>query len=142
MCTLNIRELDDMSAMAKAWGVPYSFDLSQSKRRDGRRFVVPSIRLSAEKCVDLEEMDLVSISDCCSVENSTQGVGEDGAYCYSASKNSFVIGPSGAMRACNDLPFPAARPLSMGFAEGWHEVQEFVVSTPEPSVIPMVRSVL
>jgi radical SAM protein with 4Fe4S-binding SPASM domain len=35
------------------------------------------------------------------------------------------------MNACIDLPFPAARPLEIGFPAAWEQVQRFVDAAPQ-----------
>ncbi|VVB72074.1 Uncharacterised protein [uncultured archaeon] len=39
------------------------------------------------------------------------------------------------MNACLDMPFPAARPLEIGFHAAWGQVQRFVDSAPSMSPI-------
>ena len=50
-------------------------------------------------------------------------------YCQ-AGKAAFVINPRGEMNACIDLPYPAARPLEIGFRAAWEQVQRFVEDAP------------
>jgi radical SAM protein with 4Fe4S-binding SPASM domain len=133
VCTLNVHELEDMRALASAWGVPFALDPFLSKRRDQARSAVPRIRLSAGTCLDLENKDPIAVGDWCAIQGSTRDEDEGGAYYCSAGKNTFVIGPSGDMNVCIDLPFPGAKPLDIGFSEAWHQVQQFVASTPAAS---------
>jgi radical SAM protein with 4Fe4S-binding SPASM domain len=130
---LNIHELEAMRRMAEDWGVHFSFDALLSKRRDGKSSEAPCLRLSASECIDLEAMDPMSVKEWCSVEKRTDDPEGAGDFYCMAGKNAFVIGPSGVMSACVDLPLPAARPLEIGFGEAWRQVQRFVASTPRAS---------
>ena len=126
----NVSELDAMREMAHNWGVPFSASWLLSKRRDGAPSDVLDCRMSALDCVELEASDQASANSWAEAAlRETKSEHTSNFYCQ-AGKSSYVISPRGEMNVCLDLPRPAARPLEIGFAAAWKQVQAYVDSAP------------
>jgi len=129
----NVGELGAMREMAHAWGLPLSAGWLLSKRRDGADSEVEKCRLSFAACRELEAANLAPVTEL--IEAGLLGADAPSAadvpsfHCY-AGKASFVISSVGEMSPCIDLIKPAARPLEVGFAAAWQEVQDFVDAAP------------
>jgi MoaA/NifB/PqqE/SkfB family radical SAM enzyme len=126
----NMGELEAMRQMAHAWGLPFSAGWLLSKRRDGERSEVEDCRMSATECVALEATDRASASEWTEAALRESSLGNDHNFYCQAGQAAFVLNPLGEMGACIDLPFPAARPLEIGFHAAWELVQRFVDQAP------------
>jgi radical SAM protein with 4Fe4S-binding SPASM domain len=126
----NVSELDAMRQMAHNWGLPFSAGWLLSKRRDGALSEVADCRLSASECVALEATDRASATEWTEAALRESSLGHDRNFYCQAGQAAFVVNPAGEMNACIDLPFPAARPLEIGFRAAWEQVQRFVDSAP------------
>jgi radical SAM protein with 4Fe4S-binding SPASM domain len=127
---LNVGELDAMRQMAHNWGLPFSAGWLLSNRRDGALSEVASCRLPAYDCVDLESTDRASANEWTEAALRESSLNNDRNFYCQAGHAAFVISPLGEMNACVDLPYPAARPLDIGFRPAWEQVQRFVDSAP------------
>jgi radical SAM protein with 4Fe4S-binding SPASM domain len=126
----NVHELESMRQMAHNWGVPFSAGWLLSRRPDRARSDVEDCRLSAADCVELEASDRASAHEWTEVAlRETAAGSHDNFHCH-AGKAAFVINPAGDMNVCLVLSEPAARPLEIGFAEAWKQVQRYVDSAP------------
>ncbi len=126
----NVGELDAMRQMSHGWGLPFSAGWLLSKRRDGVPSQVADCRLSAAECVALEATDRASATEWTEAALRESSLGHDGNFYCQAGRAAFVVNPTGEMNACIDLPFPAARPLEIGFRAAWEQVQRFVDEAP------------
>lgn len=126
----NVSELEAMRQMAHNWGLPFSAGWLLFKRRDGALSEVADCRLSATDCVILEATDRASATEWTETALRKSSLGPDRNFYCQAGQAAFVINPLGEMNACIDLPFPAARPLEIGFRAAWMQVQDFVDSAP------------
>ena len=129
----NVGELDAMRQMAHNWGLPFSAGWLLSKRRDGALSEVADCRLSASECVDLEATYRASASEWTEAALRESSLSHDRSFYCQAGQAAFVITPAGEMGACVDLPWPAARPLEIGFQAAWEQVRRFVDSAPPPA---------
>jgi radical SAM protein with 4Fe4S-binding SPASM domain len=127
-----------MRQMAHNWGVPFSAGWLLSRRRDGEPSEVDNCRLSASDCVALEATDRASAHEWTEAALRESSAGNDDNFYCQAGKAAFVVNPAGAMNVCLDLPFPAARPLEIGFRAAWEQVQRFVDSA--PPLAPLCRA--
>jgi radical SAM protein with 4Fe4S-binding SPASM domain len=126
----NVAELDAMRQMAKSWGIPFYGSWLLTRRPDGLASAVDHCRLSAPDCVALEASDRASADEWTETPlKEPPADNENGFYCQ-AGKAAFLITPAGEMNVCADLPFPAARPLEIGFPAAWREVGRYVDSAP------------
>jgi radical SAM protein with 4Fe4S-binding SPASM domain len=126
----NVGELEAMRQMARHWGLPFSAGWLLSKRRDGALSEVEDCRMSAADCVALEATDRASASEWTEAALRETSAGNDRNFYCQAGKAAFVVNPRGEMNACIDLPYPAARPLEVGFRAAWEQVQRFVEDAP------------
>ncbi len=126
----NVGELEAMRQMAHAWGLPFTAGWLLSKRRDGVLSEVEDCRMSAADCVALEATDRASASEWTEAALRETSAGNDHNFYCQAGKAAFVVNPRGEMNACIDLPYPAARPLEIGFRAAWEQVQRFVEDAP------------
>lgn len=126
----NVGELEAMRQMAHHWGLPFSAAWLLSKRRDGARSEVEDCRMSAAECVALEATDRASATEWPEAALREWSLGNDHNFYCAAGRAAFVVNPLGEMNACIDLPWPAARPLEIGFRAAWEQVQRFVDSAP------------
>jgi radical SAM protein with 4Fe4S-binding SPASM domain len=126
----NVGELEAMRQMAHAWGLPFFGGWLLSKRRDGLPSDVGDCRLSAVECVALEATDRASATEWTEAALRESSRSNDYNFYCKAGKAAFVVNPQGEMNACIDLPFPAARPLDIGFRAAWEQVQNYVDSAP------------
>jgi len=137
---LNLHEVEALIRMAEEWSVPFGFTSLINCRRDGRESEACRIRMTPQEYFDLIKLMKshgYSPSDDPGTPAVSQGTCESpassGFYC-TAGLNSFVVTASGELNVCMDLPFPAAKPLEVGFAEAWRQVVEFRNSVPEAPV--------
>lgn len=123
-----------MRQMAHEWGLLFNAAWLVSRRPDGLFSDVDGCRLSALECVELEAADKASANEMteAALRGPLNEENDDNFYC-AAGKAAFMVNPSGEMNACLDLPFPAARPLEIGFRTAWEEVQRYVDSAPPMS---------
>jgi len=122
----NLHEREAVREIAHTRGLPLKTSWLLTSRVDGLPSEVASERLSAEEVIDLEEADPASREMWSNVSATVVGAEcADPMYCL-AGKASFAVNPAGEMSPCMDLPFPAARPLDIGFQAAWEEVRAFV----------------
>ena len=126
----NVGELEAMRQMAHNWGLPFSAGWLLSKRRDGALSEVEDCRMSAAECVALEAADRASATEWTEAAMRESSISNDRNFYCQAGQAAFVVNPHGEMNACIDLPFPAARPLEIGFRAAWEQVQRFVDGAP------------
>lgn len=127
---MNIHELEAMRKMAHKLGLPFSASWLIVKRRDRLSSDNIDCRLSAFKCVELENTDSASATDWTEAAmRDAAGSNDRNFYCH-VGQAIFFINSSGQMNACIDLPMPASRPLEIGFQAAWKSVQQFVDSAP------------
>jgi radical SAM protein with 4Fe4S-binding SPASM domain len=126
----NVGELEAMRQMAHAWGLPFSASWLLFKRRDGALSEVEDCRMSAADCVALEATDRASATEWTEAALRETSAGKDHNFYCQAGKAAFVVNPQGEMNACIDLPYPATRPLEIGFRAAWEQVQRFVDNAP------------
>ncbi len=126
----NVGELEAMRQMAHHWGLPFSAGWLLFKRRDGARSKVEDCRMSAAECVALEATDRASATEWTETALRESSLGHDRTFHCQAGRAAFVVNPLGEMNACIGLPWPAARPLEIGFRAAWEQVQRFVDSAP------------
>ena len=129
----NVGELEAMRQMAHRWGLPFSAGWLLFKRRDGARSEVEDCRMSAAECVELEATDRASATEWTETALRESSLGDDRNFHCQAGQAAFVVNALGAMNACVGLPWPAARPLEIGFRAAWEQVQRFVDSAPLPA---------
>ncbi len=128
---INVHEFDEMQAMADKWGVGFGASWLLSKRRDLCSSMVEDIRLNAKEAVELETRDEQAVANMRMIaQREPEPVSEDPFYCQ-AGKSSFVVGPSGDMNVCIDLPLPRARPTEVGFVNAWEQVKRFIRTVPQ-----------
>jgi radical SAM protein with 4Fe4S-binding SPASM domain len=129
----NASQLDEMRRMALDWGVTMNGAWALSRRRDGKASDVEDCRLSGSECVELEATDAVSVNEMreAALARSPQA---ENFYCK-AGRAAFAINPKGEMNACLLLPRPAVKPLEIGFAAAWAEVNKYVDAASEPSPV-------
>jgi radical SAM protein with 4Fe4S-binding SPASM domain len=126
----NVGELVAMRQMAHNWGVPFMAGWLLSRRVDGAASEVAECRLSPHECVSLEATDQASAFEWTEAAiRDSAGRNDANFYCQ-AGKSAFVVNPAGEMNPCLDLPLPAVKPLEIGFAEAWTQVQAFVDTAP------------
>lgn len=130
----NMHELDSMRNMAHNWGLKLSASWLLIPRPDGLPSDAVNCRISVEDGIALEKSGRAWSHDSTesAIREASTRTNDDNFYC-AAGKSAFVVNPSGEMNACLDLPFPAARPLDIGFKAAWEEVQHFVDSAPVTS---------
>ncbi len=126
----NVGGLETMREMAHAWGLPFSASWLLSVRRDGAPSEVLDCRLSALDCVELEASDRASATDWAEAALREAESGDERNFYCQAGKAAYVVNSRGEMNPCIDLTQPAARPLEIGFAAAWEQVQAFVDSAP------------
>ena len=126
----NVSELEAMRQMAHHWGLPFLASWLLFKRRDGARSEVEECRMSAAECVALEATDRASATEWTEAALRESSLGHDRNFYCQAGRAAFVVNPLGEMNSCIDLPWPAARPLEIGFRSAWEQVQHFVDSAP------------
>ena len=126
----NVGELEAMREMAHSWGLPFMGGWLLTRRPDGNPSEVDQCRLSAGDCIALEATDQASADDW--TEAALRGpTAHDGSNYYcGAGRGAFVVNPAGEMNVCLDLPQPRARPLEVGFAAAWTQVQQYVDAAP------------
>jgi len=134
----NVGELDAMRQMAHNWGLPFSAAWLLTKRRDGALSDLANCRLSAIECVALEATDRASATEWIEAALREPSLGNERNFYCQAGQSFFVINSLGEMNTCLDLPFPAARPLEIGFSAAWGQVQRFVDSVPPQA--PLCRA--
>ncbi|MDP2105635.1 MAG: hypothetical protein Q8J76_06540, partial [Desulfobulbaceae bacterium] len=122
----NVSELDAMRQMAHNWGLPLSANWLLSKRRDGAWSDVMACRLPATECITLEATDRASASEWTEAARRKSSLNQERNFHCQAGQTTFVVNPRGEMNACIDLPFPAARPLEIGFRAAWEQTQVYV----------------
>ncbi len=128
---INVHEFDEMRDMAERWGLGFGASWLLSKRRDLCSNLVEDIRFTAKEAVDIEAKDEQAVANMRMVaEREPTPAPEDPFYCQ-AGKSSFVIGPSGDMNVCIDLPLPRARPTEVGFVNAWDQVKRFIKGVPQ-----------
>ena len=124
----NIGELDAMRQMAHDWGLPFSAGWLISKRRDGAPSGIVDCRLPAAECIAIEATDRASATEWTKATLRESSIGRDRNFYCQAGQTAFVVNSQGEMNVCIDLPFPAARPLEIGFRSAWEQVQSYVDS--------------
>ncbi len=126
----NVGELEAMRQMARNWGLPFSSAWLLTRRRDRQTSAVEACRLGAPDGIALEASDRATADDWIEAAlRETPSSSNGNFYCH-AGKAAFVVSPAGEMHACLDLNLPAARPLEIGFASAWQQVQGFVDGSP------------
>ncbi len=126
----NVTDLPAMKEMAGRWGLHFAHGALVTPRRDGRASPARELRLSAAEYVELEASDPATFRAWCEALGSPSDAPQEEAFACGAGRNSFVIGPTGEMNVCIDLPRPRARVLEGGFRNAWAEVRKFVHDAP------------
>jgi len=126
----NVGELEAMRQMAHDWGVPFSGNWLLCKRPDGAPSEVEECRLSALDCVALEATDRVSADVWTKAAVRGSATASDSNFHCPCGTAHFDVNSEGEMNACGSLPRPAAKPLEVGFAAAWEQVQRYVDSWP------------
>lgn len=129
----NVGELEAMRQMAHNWGLSFSAGCLLSKRRDGAQSKVEDCRISVADCVALEANDRASVAEWSEAAMHETALSPVHNFRCQGSLTGFTVNARGEMNVCIDLPYPAARPLQIGFRAAWEQVQRFVDSAPSPS---------
>lgn len=129
----NVGELEAMRLMAHDWGVPFSASWLLSSRSDGSPSEVGECRLAARDSAALEATHEASALELNEIGLRESDFSSDTNFYCQAGKSAFVVNPAGQMNVCIDLPRPSVKPLEVGFAEAWRQVQAYVDRTPPPA---------
>lgn len=125
----NLPEYALLKQMARDRQIPFQAGWMLGHRRDRGACEVDDLRLSAEQVVHLEAADSDVVARWADIEHRSVPAAEGAMTCM-AGRASFVVDPSGIMGTCLDLWPPHARPLEVGFAQAWREVQEYARLVP------------
>jgi radical SAM protein with 4Fe4S-binding SPASM domain len=124
----NVHDHEAVRELAHARGLPLTSAWLLSCRPDGAPSRAPEDRLSPAEIVALEAAD----RECRESWQATLPSADPqrGAMYCQAGRSAFVVGPSGEMNPCLDLPLAAARPLEVGFPAAWERVRQFTERVP------------
>jgi len=128
LCRQNHHELEQMIAVSKSFGVPFTSAWLLTQGRDFKIANLDNFRLNLQQvsCVESfyrarnggKEKDLYK---------NDQLPTSDGAFWCNAGKCSFNITAEGHMTPCNDISNPATHPLSpTGFLAAWEKLRSMM----------------
>jgi len=126
----NIGDLEAMRKMAHDWGLPFSTSSLLNERRDDMPSDVADCRMSILESVELEASDRASATEWDEAAQRELGPDNNKNFFCQAGKSAYMVNPYGEMNPCIELTQPAARPLEIGFAAAWEQVQVFVDTAP------------